>query len=106
MQSFKNVQHPVHFISLASIQLTKMEVTTLTDFRQHMKAYFEKVINLRKPLFITRPKGEGLVILSKSEYNSMEETFFLLKNPKNAERLLAAIEQDKAGKGVIHDIED
>jgi len=83
-----------------------MEVTTITDFRQHMKAYFEKVLSLKKPLLISRPKGEGLVLLSKSDYTSMEETFYLLKSPKNAERLLAAIDQDKGGKGKVHQIED
>ena len=83
-----------------------MEVTSLTDFRKHMKAYFEKVLSLRQPLFISRPKGEGLVILSKSEYESMEETFHLLKSPKNAERLSSAIQQDQAGQGKVHIIED
>jgi antitoxin YefM len=69
-----------------------------------MKSYFDKVLSLRKPLFINRSKGEGLVLLSKSEYNSMEETFHLLKSPKNAERLLLAVEQDKKGKGKVQEI--
>lgn len=76
-----------------------MEITTLTDFRQNMKAYFDKILNMRKPLFIKRSKGEDLVVLSKSEYTSMEETFYLLKSPTNAARLLAAVQQDKVGKG-------
>lgn len=73
-----------------------MEVTSLTDFRQHMKAYFDKVFSMGKPLFIARPKGRDVVIMSKSEYNSMQETFHLLRSPRNASRLLDAVEADQA----------
>ena len=83
-----------------------MEVTTLTDFRQNMKSYFEKVFNMGKPLFISRPKGDDMVLMSKSEYNSIQETFHLLKSPKNAERLLQAIKDDKEGKGTVRELLD
>ncbi len=83
-----------------------MEVTTLTDFRRNMRSYFEKVFNMGKPLFISRPKGHDMVLMSKSEYNSMQETFHLLKSPRNAERLLKAIEADKKGEGTIQDLLD
>lgn len=76
-----------------------MEITNFTDFRQNMRMYFEKVFTMRKPLFITRPKGDDMVLLSKSEYDSMQETFYLLSSPKNAERLLKAIEADKTEDG-------
>lgn len=81
-----------------------MEVTTFTDFRQHMKSYFEKVLKMGKPLFISRPKGDDLVLLSKSEYNSMQETFHLLRSPKNAERLLKSIEEDRLGEASAHEL--
>jgi len=83
-----------------------VEVTTLTDFRQNMKSYFEKVFDNGKPLFISRPKGHDMVLMSKSEYNSMQETFHLLSSPKNAERLLEAIKADKEGKGKIQELLD
>ncbi len=81
-----------------------MEATNLTDFRKNLKAYFEMVFNMKAPLFITRSKGEDMVLLSKSEYDSMQETFYLLKSPRNAERLMAAIEQDKTGKGEVREL--
>ncbi|WP_417611805.1 type II toxin-antitoxin system Phd/YefM family antitoxin [Owenweeksia hongkongensis] len=83
-----------------------MEVTNLTDFRRNMKSYFERVFNLRVPLFISRPKGEDMVLMSKSDYESMQETFYLLKSPKNADRLLAAIEEDKQGKAKVYDLQE
>lgn len=81
-----------------------MEITSLTNFRQHMKAYFDKVFTMGQPLFIARPKGKDLVLMSKSEYTSMQETFHLLRSPKNAERLLQAIADDKEGKIEAHDL--
>lgn len=83
-----------------------MEVTTLSDFRQNMKAYFDQIFKMNKPLFIKRPKGNDIVVLSKSDYDSLQETFYLMKSPKNAKRLLRATSADQAGQGVIHEIED
>lgn len=83
-----------------------MEVTTPTDFRQNMKAYFEKIFKMGKPLFISRPKGDDMVIMSKSEYESIQETLHLLRSPKNASRLFKAIKEDKAGKGKAQDLLD
>lgn len=83
-----------------------MEITTVTNFRQHMRAYFDKVFYLKVPLFITRSKGDDMVIMSKSEYDSMQETFHLLRSPKNAELLLKAIKEDKGGNGITYQIED
>lgn len=83
-----------------------MEITTFTDFRRNMRSYFEKVFTMGKPLFISRPKGHDMVLISKDEYNSMQETFHLLKSPKNAERLLEAVKSDKAGKGEVKELLD
>lgn len=81
-----------------------MEITTYSDFRRNMKSYFDKVFSMQKPLFISRSKGEDMVLISKSEFQSIQETFHLLKSPKNAERLLDAINEDKAGKGEIKNL--
>lgn len=83
-----------------------MEVTSLTDFRQNMKSYFEKVFSMNKPLFISRPKGQDVVLMSKSEYLSMEETFHLLRSPKNAKRLMDAVQADKEEKGTVRELLD
>lgn len=38
-------------------------------------------------------------MLSKTDYEGMEETLFLMQSPKNADRLLQGIEQYKKGFG-------
>ncbi|MEQ9307072.1 MAG: type II toxin-antitoxin system Phd/YefM family antitoxin, partial [Marinoscillum sp.] len=92
--------------SLLSFNQTVMDVTTFTDFRKNMRAYFEKVFTMGKPLFISRPKGQDMVLMSKAEYNSMQETFHLSSSSKNAGRLLKAVESDKAGEGKIRELLD
>ena len=79
--------------------ILSMEITTYTAFRQHLKSFLDKVLASRSPLFVTRANGEDVVVMSKADYDSMEETFYLLKSPKNAARLLASIEDYDSGKG-------
>jgi antitoxin YefM len=74
-------------------------ITTYTDFRQQLKSYLDKVRSSHSPLFVTSANGEDVVVLSKSDYESMEETFYLLKSPKNAARLLQGIEDYEKGSG-------
>jgi len=74
-------------------------ITTYSDFRQKLKTYLDEVFKSNSPLFVTRTKGENIVVLSESDYESIMETFYLLRSPKNAERLQRSIEQYQQGKG-------
>lgn len=76
-----------------------MEITTYTAFRQHLKSFLDKVLSNHSPLFVTRANGEDVVVLSKSDYESMQETFYLLKSPVNAKRLLDGLEEYEKGLG-------
>ncbi|MES2427007.1 MAG: type II toxin-antitoxin system prevent-host-death family antitoxin [Bacteroidota bacterium] len=76
-----------------------MLITTYTSFRQQLKSYLDKVRNNHAPLFVTSANGEDVVVLSRSDYESMEETFYLLKSPANATRLLKSIEDYEKGLG-------
>lgn len=76
-----------------------MEITTYTAFRQNLKSFLDKVLAEHSPLYVTRPNGEEVVVLSKADYDSMQETFYLLRSPKNAERLLEGIKEYEDGQG-------
>jgi antitoxin YefM len=76
-----------------------MEITTYTAFRQQLKSFLDKVRNDHKPLVVTSANGEDVVVISKADYESMEETFYLLKSPNNAARLLKGIEEYEKGLG-------
>jgi antitoxin YefM len=76
-----------------------MEITTYTTFRQHLKSFLDKVLADHSPLYVTRSNGEDVVVLSKADYESMQETFYLLRSPNNALRLLKGIEEYERGLG-------
>lgn len=57
------------------------------------------VFSARVPVFVTRSKGDDVVVLSKTDYESMQETIHLLSSPKNAERIAIALEEYRQGKG-------
>lgn len=79
-------------------------IATYSDFRQKLKTYLDEVFTSNSPLFVTRTKGENIVVLSESDYESLMETVYLLKSPKNAERLLRSIAQYEQGKGEVKEL--
>ncbi|MFL6723973.1 MAG: type II toxin-antitoxin system Phd/YefM family antitoxin [Sphingomicrobium sp.] len=81
-----------------------MEVVTYTDARANLKEVMDRVIADRTHVVVTRQKSEAVVMVSLSEWNSMEETMHLLSSPKNAERLRASIQQMDAGEGKERDL--
>ncbi len=59
---------------------------------------FAKVCNDFEPCLVIREDNNNVVILSQKEYDSIMETFYLLKSPKNAERLLRSLDHAREGK--------
>lgn len=74
-----------------------LEVMTYTDVRQHLKEAMDTVIEQHRALMVTRRGHEAVVMMSKEEYDSLMETFHLLRSPVNAARLLSSIAQVEAG---------
>ena len=81
-----------------------MEITTYSNFRKNLKTFMDKVSSSRGPLFVTLARDEDIVVLSKSDYESMQETLYLLSSPKNAERLFQGIREFEEGKAVERDL--
>jgi antitoxin YefM len=83
-----------------------MQIASYSEFRQHMKSFLDAVLKTRNPLFITRKHGEDLVVISKDDYTSLQETLYLLSSPKNAQRLSESIKQYEKGKVAKKELED
>lgn len=82
-----------------------MNILTFSEARAGLKAVMDDVCTDHSPTVITRQSGESVVMLSLADFNSIEETLHLLSSPKNASRLLASIEQLKAGKARIRELD-
>lgn len=83
-----------------------MEITTYSNFRQHLKSFLSKVISSRDTLYVTQRSGEDIVVMSKSDYEGMQETLYLLSSPKNAQRLKESLEEYKNGGGAVRELLD
>jgi antitoxin YefM len=58
------------------------------------------VNNDHKPVMITRQNGKPAIVMSVEDFQSYEETAYLMASPKNAERLQQAIAEVEAGQTV------
>ncbi len=53
------------------------------------------------PIEITSRRGDA-VLLSRADYDALEETAHLLRVPANAKRLLESLQQARSGRGEAH----
>ena len=81
-----------------------MQVVNYSDFRSHLKANLDQVSQDNETVIVSRPRNENVVVISLKEYNAMQETLHLLSSDKNRERLLEAVERDKAGLQESHEL--
>jgi len=76
-----------------------MIAANFTEFRTGLKKYLDSVEDDNEILIIKRSSGDGAVVISLSEYNSIMETLHLLSSKANADRLYKSIKQLNEGKG-------
>jgi len=75
-----------------------MNAITLNAAKKNLDHLITQVISDAEPAIICNDKGEKAVLLSLSEFNSWQETLYLLSNPANAEHLRKSIVEAKMGK--------
>lgn len=80
-----------------------MHTISYSEARQNLSATMIKTIEDHVPVLITRQNGESCILMSLEEYNSLEETAYLLRSPVNARRLMDSIESLKSGRGIEKD---
>jgi antitoxin YefM len=80
-----------------------MQAVSFSELRKDMKQIMDRTKDRHEPLIITRKSG-NMVMMSLEDYNALEETAYILRNPKNAQRILASIAELEAGKGQKHDL--
>ncbi len=80
--------------------------TTYTNARAKFAKLWNEVTNNQEVVIISRRGAEDVALISASELSSLLETSHLLRSPKNAERLLAAMGRIKKGKSKPRSIQD
>lgn len=76
---------------------------TASEARKNLFPLIEQVNNDRLAVQITSRRGDA-VLLSRAEYDSLEETAHLLRVPANAKRLIESLQQAASGQRDEHDL--
>ena len=74
---------------------------TATEARKNLFPLIEQVNDDRTPVEITSRRGDA-VLLSRADYDALEETAHLLRSPANARRLLESLQQAASGDRQEH----
>lgn len=74
-----------------------MHILTLKDAKAGFKQALDEVCRDHEPIVIVRKRSQHVVLLPLSDFNSINETLYLLGTSSNASRLRKSIEQHKSG---------
>jgi len=83
-----------------------MNIVNFSEARKNFKSVLDRVANDKNCTVIVRRDAEDAVVMSKSYYDSLMETVYLLNSPANAQHLEVAIAEYKAGQTQEHDLID
>ena len=70
--------------------------TTYTHLRQNLSSVLDRVCDDQEVVFVRRRDHGDVALIPAEELSSLMETAYLLRSPKNAERLLASLAESKA----------
>jgi antitoxin YefM len=82
-----------------------MNAISYTAARENLASTMDRVCTDHMPVIITRNRDQSVVMLSLEDFESLEETAYLMRSPANAKRLLEAIYALESGKGVKRDVD-
>ena len=81
-----------------------MDTMSYSALRSNLASMLDKVNDDHKPVLITRQKGKPAVLISLEDFQSYEETSYLMDSLKNAQRLNESIQQIESGKAKQHEL--
>jgi len=81
-----------------------MKTFSYTKVRSNLAKMMDEVCDDHSPIIITRQDSRPVVLLSLEDYEAIEETLYLIKNPVNAKRILDSINCIESGQTQERDI--
>ena len=79
---------------------------TYSYARANFARLLDRVCREKETVYITRRGKERAALISADELNGLLETAYLLRSPRNAERLLSALRDAARGRGKRLTIEE
>lgn len=83
-----------------------MKVMSYTRARQSFANLMKTVNADHTTVHVTQKSGDDVVVMSKADFDALEETLHLLSSPVNAARLNESIAELDTGKGTEHALRD
>ncbi len=79
--------------------------TTYTSLRERLASVLDQVANDQEVVIVRRRHAKDVALIPAAELASLMETAHLLRSPRNAERLLAALRRATGRKGRPESVE-
>ena len=80
--------------------------TTYTHARAKLASLLDEVTQNREVVIIQRRGNEDVALINADELSGILETAHLLRSPKNAKRLLSALDKVKKASGTPRTIDE
>ena len=74
-----------------------MNTTTISSAKQNLENLIQQIENDAEPILIMLDENRKAVLMSEREFNSWQETIYLLSNPANAEHLRKSLAEAESG---------
>lgn len=71
-----------------------------SEARSHLFPLIQRVNDDHVPVRIASKNGDA-VLMSAEDFDSWQETIYLLRSPANARRLMEAVARDKSGQAAV-----
>ena len=83
-----------------------MDAMSYTAARANLAQTMNRVCANHEPMIITRNGEPSVVMVSLDDFKALEETAYLLRSPRNARRLMDAINSLNIGQGQEHELQE
>ncbi|UZJ44344.1 MULTISPECIES: type II toxin-antitoxin system Phd/YefM family antitoxin [unclassified Marinimicrobium] len=74
-----------------------MDIINFSAFREKLASFMDRVNDDHAPVIIRRSKNRSAVLMSLEDFQSYEETSYLLSTPANARALQTSLEEAERG---------
>ncbi len=75
-----------------------MTSVTFSEARNNLKSFIDLAVDDCEVVHITRKNAEDAVLISKAEWDSIQETLWIMSDPERMERLQKSIREMDEGK--------
>ena len=72
---------------------------SVNQFRDNLKHYAELAIQNHEVITVTRRNGQDFVVMSAEDWKGIEETFFVLENPRLMLQIQTSLDSHNNHKG-------